>query len=334
MTKQDKVALIAFMRATEEKAKRKLDACVPLLLWLALRFAVRTAAIKGQVEILYRQFGEPARAYARRILRRVLRGGAGYLFFGAVVVLSAAATVRSHLILYARACRVALASGAESLDWRAFRRPALRIAEAALWIIAGATLGYCGYAYASAALHQQQQKAAFKALKASAHPDELRTIAQRPREAPSRGELLGILDIPRIGLSSIVEQGADSKVLRESVGHIPGTALPGQSGNVALAAHRDTYFRHLSALRPGDKIVFHSLSGTYTYRVQSTKVVQPTDTAVLVETEQPTLTLVTCFPFYYVGSAPNRFVLVATEDAAVNQADSLVVRAPALRDER
>lgn len=183
-----------------------------------------------------------------------------------------------------------------------------RAAEGALWILAAATLGYCGYAYASGALHQNQRKAAFKALQAEADPVQATgRTGMGVSTPPTRGEVLGILDIPRIGLLSVVEQGVDSAVLSDSVGHIPGTALPGQDGNAALAAHRDTYFRHRSQLRSGDEIIFRSISATYTYTVQSTSIVQPTDTTVLAGTKRPTLTLVTCFPFYYVGSAPKRF---------------------------
>ena len=202
-------------------------------------------------------------------------------------------------------------------------RPPLGAAEGALWIVAAATLGYCGYAYASAALHQNQRKAAFKTLQAEADPVQATVRTGMGASAPpTRGEVLGIPDIPRIGLSSVVEQGVDSAVLSDSVGHIPGTALPGQDGNAALAAHRDTYFRHRSQLRSGDEIIFRSISATYTYTVQSTSIVQPTDTTVLAGTKRPTLTLVTCFPFYYVGSAPKRFVLVATQSAVTEAASS------------
>jgi sortase A len=120
-----------------------------------------------------------------------------------------------------------------------------------------------------------------------------------------------MLEIPRIGLTSVVEQGDDNAVLNRSVGHIPGTALPGSDGNVGLAGHRDSFFRHLGELRRGDKITFRSVSGTYTYRVRSTSIVDPTDVGVLLPTGKPTLTLVTCYPFLYIGTAPKRFVLVA-----------------------
>ena len=232
-------------------------------------------------------------------------------------ILATAALCRSRSILQLRTWRAHLASIAASIQWKAPPRPALRLAEATLWILAASTLGYCTYAYTSAAIHQHDEKARFSEIKAHAAEQPSFAGIEAPPDRPSPGQMLGILDIPRIGLSSIVEQGADARVLGESVGHVPGTAMPGEPGNTALAAHRDTYFRHLSELRPGDKILYQSISHTYSYTVRSTRIVKPTDTAVLTATQQPTLTLVTCFPFYYIGSAPKRFVLVATEDSPV-----------------
>lgn len=315
MTEQDRVALIAFMRRIEKKLYRKLDGCVPAILWLGLRLAVRASTIKDSINGFCQRLAEPARTSAWRAICRAGIAVAAWLFSACVAVLSGAASARSRVIFSGRANRARFAYRRGWAGWKAVRRPALRILEAALWILAAATLGYCSYAYASAALHQENAKAAFNVLRTNAHSEPVSARAvEPPPEAPINGQVLGVLDIPRIGLSSIVEQGADSRVLRESVGHIPGTALPGQDGNIALAAHRDTYFRHLSELKPGEKIIFHSISATYTYDVVSTRVVQPTDTAVLAETNVPTLTLVTCYPFYYVGSAPKRFVLVAKED--------------------
>lgn len=254
--------------------------------------------------------------YARRACEQLAFAAASSLFAAAVIVLANAALLRSRSVLRVRAWRRQAAQMRATVNWKALFRPALRLTEAGLWILAVGTLGYCSYAYASAALHQQHQKAAFAEAQAQARqtPDAASPVAASLPLPLARGEMLGILDIPRIGLSSVVEQGADAHVLRNSVGHIPGTALPGESGNAALAAHRDTYFRHLSELHAGDQILFHTIAGTYRYTVQSTRIVPPTDTAVLASTRKPTLTLVTCFPFYYVGSAPKRFVLVATEN--------------------
>jgi sortase A len=127
----------------------------------------------------------------------------------------------------------------------------------------------------------------------------------------SDGDLLGKLEIPRLNLSVMVMEGVAEKTLRLGGGHIPGTAYPGTPGNSGFAAHRDTFFRPLRNVRKDDLIHFTTHSQTLTYRVASTAVVSPTDTGVLHPTTGETITLVTCFPFYYVGPAPKRFVVHA-----------------------
>jgi len=135
-----------------------------------------------------------------------------------------------------------------------------------------------------------------------------------PREKPPLHEqLLGRLRIPRLKVSAMVREGADSDTLRRAVGHIPGTALPGHAGNVALAGHRDTFFRALRNIKKDDTIDFETESGTYQYVVKSTNIVGPRDVGVLAASRDKSLTLVTCYPFYYVGSAPKRFIVRATE---------------------
>ena len=103
----------------------------------------------------------------------------------------------------------------------------------------------------------------------------------------------------------------DEGTLRRAVGHIRGTPLPGQRGNVALAGHRDTFFRGLRDIRVNDEITLTTLSGSYNYRVDSTKVVKPEETEVLEDDGDDILTLVTCYPFNFVGSAPSRFIVRA-----------------------
>jgi sortase A len=127
----------------------------------------------------------------------------------------------------------------------------------------------------------------------------------------TQGEPLGRLEIPSIKLSAMVSEGVENSTLRRSVGHIPGTALPGVRGNVALSAHRDTFFRHLGELHHSDVITIETVQGRFNYLVESTKVVDPDEAAVLRDIGRPTLTLVTCYPFYYVGPAPKRFVVHA-----------------------
>jgi sortase A len=101
--------------------------------------------------------------------------------------------------------------------------------------------------------------------------------------------------------------------LQRAVGHIPETALPGEMGNVVLAGHRDTFFRPLREVRPGDVITLKTPDGSFQYRVESTAVVPPSDVRVLQASSERTLTLITCFPFHYVGPAPNRYIVRARE---------------------
>jgi sortase A len=123
--------------------------------------------------------------------------------------------------------------------------------------------------------------------------------------------ILGKIEISRLNLSAMVREGVDAQTLSTSVGHIPSTALPGHSGNFALAAHRDTLFRALKDIKPDDLITFQSQNQTFTYRVHDTHIVKPSDVGVLRSDGHEALTLITCYPFYYVGSAPERFIVHA-----------------------
>jgi len=134
-----------------------------------------------------------------------------------------------------------------------------------------------------------------------------------PPPAPE-GSVLGRIEIPRVGVSSLVLEGVSGATLRRGVGHIAGTPLPRVTrlpGNLGLAGHRDTVFRGLKDIRKGDSINLDTLNGTYSYVVDWAQVVDPNDVGVLAASNQPELTLVTCYPFYYVGSAPERFVVRA-----------------------
>jgi LPXTG-site transpeptidase (sortase) family protein len=123
---------------------------------------------------------------------------------------------------------------------------------------------------------------------------------------------VGRLEIPRIGLKAMVLEGVSQRTLAVSVGHIPGTELPGGNGNVGLAGHRDTFFRELKSVRSGDTILLTTFDGSFEYRVKSCEVVGPHDTRVLKDSGESALTLVTCYPFHYVGPAPERFIVHAT----------------------
>ncbi|HEY2016645.1 MAG TPA: class D sortase [Bryobacteraceae bacterium] len=142
------------------------------------------------------------------------------------------------------------------------------------------------------------------------------TITVEPREKtapPPNNGLLGRLAIPRLHLSAMVREGIGEDTLSLALGHIPSTALPGQTGNVGVAGHRDTLFRRLRDIRLNDEIRFETLSGTHVYQVETTEVVQPEDVVVLKAGAYPQITLVTCYPFTYVGSAPDRFIVKARE---------------------
>lgn len=126
--------------------------------------------------------------------------------------------------------------------------------------------------------------------------------------------VLARLRVSRVGLEVAVLEGIEDRTLRRGAGWIPGTARPGEQGNVGIAAHRDTFFRPLREVRSGDRIELETLSTTQSYVVRSVYVVEPEATSVLQPTGEPTVTLVTCFPFNYVGPAPRRYIVQAVAD--------------------
>ncbi len=203
---------------------------------------------------------------------------------------------------------------AESRWRRNPRKTALRAVEVCLWVVALACLGFCSIAYGGAAIHQAREKAILASLRANsaAHADVRSGIRATSLRAP--GEvLLGLIEIPRLDTSAIVEEGVSTGTLWKAVGHLPGTALPGQPGNAVLAGHRDTYFSGLGDLKAGDLVSFKSPTATYSYRVEFARVVEPDDDSVLSASKEGTLTLITCYPFHYIGSAPQRYVVTARE---------------------
>ena len=139
-----------------------------------------------------------------------------------------------------------------------------------------------------------------------------RAAVNEPAPAP-----LAVLRIPKIHLEVPVLQGTDDVTLNRAVGHIDSTAVPGGEGNSGIAGHRDGFFRGLKDLAPDDAIELETLRGKEVYRVERTWVVDPEDVSVLETTAARSLTLVTCYPFYYVGSAPQRYIVRAVRaDAA------------------
>ena len=196
----------------------------------------------------------------------------------------------------------------------------LRRAEIALCVIGVSLLGGAFAAIVHTRVYQARQGRAFSDLerRAAASTCGLGVSSgvgvHRAAHArlPTRDPLvLGRIEIPRIGVSAIVREGDDDTTLAVAVGHVPGTARPGERGNMALAGHRDSFFRALRHIKVDDVIHVRTLGRGYEYLVDSTEVVRAEETRVLDPTGDAVLTLVTCYPFGYVGHAPNRFIVRA-----------------------
>jgi LPXTG-site transpeptidase (sortase) family protein len=133
------------------------------------------------------------------------------------------------------------------------------------------------------------------------------------RRVVHTGQILGTVQIPRLGLTVPYVEGSDTASLAMGAGHVLHTAFPGHRGNAGIAAHRDTCFRPLRFIRPGDDVIITTPDGMYDYVVKGAEIVLPTDGQVLRRTPNKSLTLVTCYPFFYLGSAPKRFIVHAEE---------------------
>ena len=187
-------------------------------------------------------------------------------------------------------------------------RRLLRWTQRLLFITGALALGYVGFTLLDAGLYQVSAK---RSLEGQIHQEKERQESQ-PRPTVKTGDVLGRVDIPRLGISVAVLQGTTSRTLRLGAGHIEGTPLPGDTGNSGIAGHRDTFFRELKDIRKSDEIQIQTAAGLFRYEVDWVKVVEPNDSTVLQpSTQESTLTLVTCYPFYFVGPAPKRFVVRA-----------------------
>jgi sortase A len=196
------------------------------------------------------------------------------------------------------------------------RRHGWKLLERLLLVIGAVCLGSWAYISLESALYQRFENRELDAIlrsadRGSANGNQESGPRTHGLRSPIPGSTIGRVEIPRLGVSAVIKAGSDSRTLRLAVGHIAGTALPGDHGNVGLAGHRDTFFRRLRDIRPDDRIRVVTPEGTFTYKVARTDVVQPTDVWVLDQTAQSVLTLVTCYPFTYVGSAPERFIVRA-----------------------
>ena len=183
----------------------------------------------------------------------------------------------------------------------------LRWSQRLLFITGILALGYVGFSLLDARLYQASAKRSLEnQIQLEKEPHEI-----QPKPAIKPGDVLGRLDIPRLDLSVVVLQGTSSRMLRRGTGHIESTPLPGEAGNSGIAGHRDTFFRGLKNIRKNDEIQFQTSTELFRFVVDWAKVVAPDDRSVLDPSTGSSLTLVTCYPFYFVGPAPNRFVVRA-----------------------
>jgi sortase A len=169
-----------------------------------------------------------------------------------------------------------------------------------------AALIWCASVWASATLFEKYEDGRWNPGAASL---ELPAPATAP--PPRLHDVIAWLDVPRLRISTAVLEGDDDVALRLGAGHIHGTPLPGNSGNVGIEAHLDSFFHSLAGIEPRDRIRLRTRQGDVNYTVESTRIVRPSDVGVLENSSQAELTLVTCYPFRYVGSAPLRFIVRA-----------------------
>ena len=194
----------------------------------------------------------------------------------------------------------------------------LAVVISVLLMAAGAVLLFQGARiYLESKMGQSEASRQFEDSAAPAPEPKQQAHHRVRRERPRDGEAFAKLSIPRLDTELYVVEGDDTADLRRGPGHLPGTAMPGDDGNCVIAAHRDTHFRVLKDIRKGDDIILQTSRGQFLYRVARTRIVPPTNTGPLQPTTDAELKLITCYPFYYVGSAPKRFVVEAELAGAV-----------------
>jgi sortase A len=197
--------------------------------------------------------------------------------------------------------------------------PTLKWTHRALFVCAILLLGYCGFVLADSWVFQRRESMDLdrqllgQRVASQGTPQAQSSASRKGKPAAATHGLVGRLEIPRLLFSEVVVEGIGSTTLRRGIGHIPGTALPGQPGNVGLAGHRDTLFRSLKDLRVNDTIQFSTPRGYFRYEVASLRIVDADNVGVLAASGENVLTLVTCYPFYYVGPAPKRWIVRARQ---------------------
>jgi len=195
------------------------------------------------------------------------------------------------------------------------RRRGARLLEKLLYGIGLSLLAVYGLAQLDAGVYETVQIERLASLLEAQRPapSPQARLASRTRAEAGKSGLIGQIEIERLGISAIVSEGTDGRTLRRAVGHLRETAFPGETGNVALAGHRDSVFRALRDVETGDRIRITTPDGTFDYEVDWAAVVEPYQIEVVRPTRDATLTLVTCHPFDYIGPAPRRFVVRARQ---------------------
>jgi sortase A len=210
------------------------------------------------------------------------------------------------------------------LPQRGKKKQILYIAQIVTLIVGGLLLAWPTFLYLKSTFVQRsgsrQIDRAYEVSKKRAPenpvPGEIRTRVARPVK---KGSVLAKFEVPRLKMSLVVLEGTDAGTLDKSIGHVESTAEPGEYGNIGIAGHRNTHFRKMEWIRRGDEIILKSSEDRYRYLVDSIRLVTPDDVEVLDDSLGPAVTIVTCFPFEYVGHAPNRFIVRAIPDEETRQ---------------
>jgi sortase A len=194
----------------------------------------------------------------------------------------------------------------KSLQWaKSLKSRTRRQVISLVLLVAGVGLiGYVGSEYWGMYHSQRQLEAQWE------HQQQLTApVPGQPKVQPAVDDLLTKVSIPKIRLDAIVVEGASRKELSIGPGHMVKTAMPGEPGNAVITGHRDTFFRHIYELQKGDEIQVKRSGQIFTFQVTGKKIVKPDDVSVLKQTTDPQLTLITCYPTYYIGPAPERLVV-------------------------
>ena len=163
-------------------------------------------------------------------------------------------------------------------------------------------MAYCAYYWGRATYDQRMGSKTLDRL----------VVSPQPLAAPftvREGDLVGRIEVPRLDLEVIIFEGTTEDTLSRGAGHFAGSAQPGDRGNVVVAGHRDTFFRALQNIHTGDEVSLTTASGRFRYIIDSTTIVDPDAVAVLRPTADATLTLITCYPFHFIGNAPQRYIV-------------------------